>query len=350
MATLTQTAYYSRKIIKYGSIGLVALIILRALFVSFRTYWKAHHPKPPPPPTVAFGKLPKLKFPPRQNLPPIGLKLETVSGTLPNLPTQAKVFFMPQAATTLLAWDNTKTWAKTLGFHREPQAPDKYNFVFASESVPQTTLKVNVLTRNFQLNYDWKNDLSILSQGSPPAENQAISIAKSFFQGAESLPEDLSLGKAEVTYLKYANGELEKAIFFQEANFARVNLYRSDIDGLPVLPPNPKNSNVSILIAPAQDRNRGIMEAHYAHFPVSLEKWATYPIIDSQTAWNQLATGKGFIANLGNNPSGKVTVRNAYLAYYDSPEPQNFLQPIIVFEGDNDFFAYVQAVNEQWRE
>ncbi len=348
MATLTQTAYVSRRIIKYGSIGIVALIILRAFFISFTTYWKSRHPKPPPPPTVAFGKLPAPKFPPRPNLPPIGLKLETVSGGLPNFPSQAKVFLIPKAATTLLAWDNAKTWARNLGFAREPIAPDKFSYLFTSDTTPKTTLEVNVLTRNFRLYYDWKNDLSILAQGSPPTEAQAISLAKGFLQGASSLPEDLSLGKAEVIYQKYKEGGLEKALFIQEANFAQVNLFRQEIEGLPVLPANPKESNVQVLIASSQDRNRGIMEVEYAYFPVSLKKWATYPLKEANAAWKALAGGQGFIANLGNNPSGKVTVRNTYLAYYDSKEAQDFLQPVVVFEGDNDFYAFVPAISDQW--
>jgi len=37
-----------------------------------------------------------------------------------------------------------------------------------------------------------------------------------------------------------------------------------------------------------------------------------------------------------------------YLAYYDSLDPQTYLQPVFVFEGDDDFLAYVPAVEAAW--
>ncbi len=350
MATLTQTAYFSRQAIKYGSIALVALLILRSIFISFRTYWKKAHPPPPPPPTYAFGKLPKLKFPPRENLPSLSYKLETISGSLPKQSSQAKVFFIPQPSSNLLAWDNAKSWARQMGFNREPEATDKFSLRFMTESQPVTTLDVNVLTRNFRFSYDWKADLGIFSQGNPPQEKPAISTAKSFLQSAGALTDDLSQGTAETIYLKLKGGELAKAIFFSESNFAKVNFFRENIENIKVLPPDPKDSNVSLLLGPEGSQNRGIMEAKYIHFPISKQNFATYSLKDISQAWKQLNEGNGFVANLGGNTGGKITIRNAYLAYYDSEEAQNFLQPVFVFEGDNDFFAYVPAISDTWVE
>lgn len=349
MATLTETAYYSRLTIKYGAIGLVALLVFRGLFLSFRAYWKKAHPPPPPPPTVAFGKLPKLVFPETPNLPTISYKLETITGTLPSLATQAKVFFIPQPSDNLLAREKTKTWARSLGFTQEPLEVDKYEYRFTSDTTPQTTLNVNFLTRNFTLRYDWRSDLEIFSSGSPPQESQAISLARGFLQSADALSEDLTLGPAKVSYLRYKDGSLVKA-FFSEANFAKVNLYRKDIDGIKILPANPEESNIFVIVSSQTKSGRGIIEASYTYSPVSLTNFATYPLKDVSTAWSQLISGKAYIANLGNNPEGKITIRNAYLAYYDSKSPQNFLQPVIVFEGDRDFFAYVPAVSDNWLE
>lgn len=350
MATLTQTAYFSRKIIKYGSIGLASLLIIRSAFISVRAYLNKVRPKPLAPPTVAFGKLPKLKFPVRENLPSLTLKIETVSGSLPKLADRAKVFFMPQTSSNLLAWDKTKIWARSLGFNQDPQETGKFSYRFASEATPKTTLDVDVLTRNFYLVYDWRNDLGILSQGNPPQESQAISLAKGFLQNSGVLTDDLTQGRGEVLYYKYSDGDLVRALFFSEANFAQVNLFRQDIDGTKVYPPNPKDSNISVKLSASNDRGKSIVEVKYIHFPVSLENSATYPLKEATAAWAELANGNGFIANLGNNLSGKITVRDAYLAYFDGDEPQNFLQPIIVFEGDNDFLAYVPAVTENWVE
>lgn len=350
MATLTQTAYYSRQTIKYGSIAIVALLIFRSAFISFQSYWKSAHPSPPPKPTVAYGKLPKLNFPARPNLPPITLKPETISGSLPKLSDQAKVFFMPQPSDNLLARDRAKAWAKQLGFLKEPEKNETNVLIYTTETSPKTTLEINILTRNFKLLYDWKNDLEMPYTGTLLGEAQAIAMAKSFLQQKQvENSNDLLLGPAEAIYLQYENGNLVKPISLSEANFVRVNLFRNNIDDLRILPPNPKEANVSFLISPTESK-KGIIEVKFINFSISLENYATYPLKDVNTAWTQLASGKGFIANLGNNPDGKVIVRNAYLAYFDNEEPQSFLQPIIVFEGDNDFYAYVPAVSDSWSE
>lgn len=348
MATLTQTAHLARKIIKFGSIAVIGLIIFRILFVNFKVYWKKAHPPPPPAPTTAFGKLPKLFFPEQKNLPNLTIKLENISGSLPKLSDQAKVFFMPKASPNLLAWDKTKIWARSLGFNSEPQTTGEFTYRFSTDTSPKTVLDVDVLTRNFTLVYDWQNDLQILSAGNPPQEDLCISTARSFLQNAGVLTDDLLQGKSEAGYQKYSDGNLVKALFFSEANFALVNLFRSDIDNIKVLPPSPKQSNIFVRLSAAKDRSRSIVEIKYIHFPVSWDNFATYPLKDTTFAWDSLKSGKGYIANLGNNPEGNILIRNVYLAYYDSDQHQDFLQPIIVFEGDNEFFAYVPAVSDNW--
>lgn len=346
MPTLTETAYYSRKAVKFGSIGIVVLLVLRFAFITIQAAWKKAHPPAPPPPTVTFGKLPKLDFPERQNLPTFTFKLETISGSLPDLSTQAKVFFIPQPSPNFSTKENTKNWAKKLGFIKEPLETDQYFFKFSTDTVPRNTLEVDCLTRNFQLSYDWKNDLEILSKGSPPYDAQAVSTAKSFLQGAEVLTKDLMEGSSEIIYLKYLDGNLVNSIY-NESVFARVNLFRKKLEELKILSPNPKEANVSLLVS-SSSNNKGIIEAKYYHYPISENNFSTYPLKDSKTAWSALIGGKGFIANPGNNPEGKIIIRNAYLAYYESEQPQTYLQPIIVFEGDNDFFGYVPAVTENW--
>lgn len=350
MATLTQTAYYSRKIIKYGSIAIVALLILRSLFISFTTYWKKTHPPALPKPTFLFGKLPKLKFPLKNNLPPIEFRLETITGNLPKLPEQAKVFAIPRLSRGILALENTKQWANSIGFDQQPQELGNNDYRFTSSTLPKTTLDVNIVNRNFHLVYNWQEDLNITSQTAPPLDNQAISATKAFLQQATALTPNIDEGSTEVIYLKYTNNGLTKALFAAEANLIKVNLFRKEINNLKVLPPNPKDSNITSLLSSSYSQLGGIIDLKYNYENISEEKFATYALKDVNLAWSQLNQGKGFIANLGNNPDGKIVVRNASLAYYDSDEQQDFLQPIIVFEGDNEFYAYVPAIIDEYVE
>lgn len=344
MATLTQTAYLARKAIKYGGITIVVLILLRASYITLK---KLIPPKPKPlaPPNIAFGKLPKLVFPKDTNLPTINYRLETISGTLPKLLDQTRVYFIPQPITDVLSWDKTKAWARNLGFSKNPKELSKFDYQFVTEQPPSTTLNVSVLNRNFTYLYDWKNDIGSISEDLPPPESDAIAMANSFMQQAQSLGSDLDQTKTKVVYLKNDSNNLVKSIF-AEANFARVNYFRQDLDQLMVLPTNPDVSNINVVISPNKDRNKGILEARFVYFPISKQNFATYPTKDVNQAWEQLVSGKGHIASLGDNSDGNVIVRNAYLAYFDSENSQSFLQPIIVFEGDRDFLAYIPAISD----
>ena len=140
------------------------------------------------------------------------------------------------------------------------------------------------------------------------------------------------------------------AISLSEADFVRVDLFRKNLDDLKVLPPNPNQSSVSWIFSGARETGKRIVEVDYAHQPVSEENYATYPFKSSATAWQELANGQGFVASLGENPQDKVTIRKVYLAYFDSDEIQDFLQPIFVFEGDKGFVGYIQAVDPKWVE
>ncbi|MBI5619928.1 hypothetical protein HY950_03130, partial [Candidatus Gottesmanbacteria bacterium] len=66
-------------------------------------------------------------------------------------------------------------------------------------------------------------------------------------------------------------------------------------------------------------------------------------------AWQELQSGMGFIARYPAT-GASVTVRNVTIAYYDSFEPQMYLQPVFVFEGDDGFVSYVPAVAPPWTE
>jgi len=352
MASLTETAYYSRKIIKYGSIVIVALLIMRSIVISASAYWRKLHPPPLPAATVAFGKLPKIKFPTRTGLPTISLRTETIEGTFPKLADRIKVYFMPGVSPNLLAIENAKTFAKKLGFTGEPEILNQFTLKYYSDNNPKTIVEINALTNNFSLSYNWKEDVNIINQGNPPPESQAIALAKSLLENYDVLSDNLAKGEQKVTYLKYNQGNLETTQFFSEANFARVDFFKESLEDHKLLPPNPKIGNVSMLLSASVNNrdNKEVVDIKYTNYPVSLTKTATYPLKDVNEAWSQLAAGKGFIANLGNNIDGKVIVRKAYLAYYDSDAAQDFLQPIIVFEGDRDFFAYVPAVTDNWIE
>ena len=86
------------------------------------------------------------------------------------------------------------------------------------------------------------------------------------------------------------------------------------------------------------------MAGENLYFPVDKAKFATYPLKSSSQAFEELKNSQAYIASIGQNLGGLVSIRKVYLAYYDAGFPVDFYQPIIVFEGDKNFMAYVPAV------
>ncbi len=350
MANLTETAYYTRRLIKYGTIILVLFIVFKYLFGVASDIWRRLHPPPPPPPTVAFGKLPPLDFPGKNDQLELSYRLETIQGRVPDLSNVGRVYFMPQAGPNLLGLDRAKDKAKKMGFASPPQALSSTLYLWSDNAAPPTTLGMDIVTGSFALRYAYENDQNLLNQKHLPSNEQAAAEAKDFLNANKLLTEDLKTGRIEYAYLRFTPPELISAISLSEADFVRVNLFRADQDEMRILPPDPKNALVSFLFSGAREGGKRIIEVNYTYFPIERQSFATYPLKTPTQAWNELQAGDGYVASQGQNEEGQITIRRVYLAYYDSEAPQHFLQPIFVFEGDRDFFAYVPAIDPTWVE
>lgn len=350
---LTQIAYYTRRTLKIGTIFLIAFLIVRAgVKIGIRA-WQAAHPPPPPKPTTAFGKLPTLNFPDSPIKVKLSFKLETIEGALPQFPESTKVYFMPQKGPNLLASSRAKDKAYKMGFKNEPEIISETIYRWTTQSTPSTTLKMNIVTGNFDLDYDFQNDPELLTSKNLPTAQQAAQEAKGFLVSGSFLPDDLANGTAEFEYLFFEPSEppeFKPVLSFSEANFIRVNLFRENLNDLKILPPNPKNSLISFLFSSSRTTGKRIVEIDYTYFPIEQEFSATYPLKPAILAWKELQNGEGYIAHLRQNEKGPIIVRKVFLAYYDSQEPQHYLQPIYVFEGDREFFAYVPAIDSKWTE
>lgn len=346
MTSLTKIAIVTRRIIRYSIYLVIFLIIARiTIGIGIRIYQRLF-PKPPPPPTVAFGKLPKLNFPKKENLPSLNLAVQTPQGELPQLPTQAKVYFMPKIASSLLALDLAKQKAAGLGFISEPEEISDTVYKFNHPRVP-ATLEMNIITQVFSISYNLSTDPTPLSKR-PPAPEAAGSSVRSFLSAGNFLPNDLS-GPATHQFLKTEEQRLIPALSHSEAELIKINLFRQSFDEIPSVTGNPAQANVWFIVSGEQNREKQIVAGEYHYFPIDETQSSTYPIKSSTQAFEDLKKGLGYIANLGGNNDGNIVIRRIYLAYYDPDSPAEFYQPIIVFEGDRDFAGYVPAVADSYR-
>lgn len=345
MASLTQTAIMTRKIIRYSLYGVLALIIGRIVFTTGISVYRHFYPEPPPPPTVAFGKLPKLPFPENSVSESPTYTLETPEGGAPVLPTQAKVYFMPKPVQTQLNLELAKDKATDLGFLPDGEQVSPTLYRFQHQKAP-SGLDMNIINGIFSISYDLSKDSSPLEQR-PPAPEIAASQVRSYLSSANLLPEDLS-GPTAHQFLKIEEGNFVNALSLSEADLVKVYLFRKSYDELPSLTTDPNQANAWFMVSGSREREKQIIASEFHYFPVDEDKSATYPIKLAESAWEELKAGNAFIANQGVNNESNIIIRRIYLAYYDSGVSAEFYQPIIVFEGDRGFSAYVPAVTNDY--
>ncbi len=70
-------------------------------------------------------------------------------------------------------------------------------------------------------------------------------------------------------------------------------------------------------------------------------------MIKGTEAWSNLKNNKAIIVSA---PSDQVNIkiRKVFLGYLDPDVYQEYLQPVYVFLGDDDFVAYVPAIASQY--
>jgi hypothetical protein len=343
MTSLTRIAITARKIIRYGIFLILFLVIGKFLLDAGITVYKKVFPPPPPPPTVKYGKLVKIPFPEGGSAAKLTYTLETPEGGLPtNIPTQAKVYFMPKASSNLLSLDTAKSTAEALGFGVNPQQISDTIYLFNNQKAP-TVLQMNIITGTFSISYNLATDKSPLNN-KPPIAEVAASEFRSILSGAGILPSDLT-GPTTSKYLKLSGGQLVNALSLSESDVVKVSLFRKDYDNLPSVTGIPDQANVWAIISGSSDRDQEIIAAENYYYPVDETQYSTYPIKTPTEAFSELQNSQAYIAALGQNKDGdSLKIRRVYLAYFDPQSVAEFYQPVYVFEGDNGFTAYLPAV------
>lgn len=351
MATLTETAYYTRRAINWAILAVIAYIILRILWGLFASVWLVFFPPKPPPPNHAFGKLPALVFPtpPASPSGQFTLRLETIEGAVPAASPSATVYFMPKTAANLLALSQTQEFAQQLGFDKTPIQENKNIYRFQDPTFPARRLRYDIVSGNFVLRYGFELDVGLFSERNLPSAQTAQSEARNLLQIYDLYPQDFIGGPIKVKHLRFTEGKLSPTTSVTQADAIRVDFFRKPFGQTPLLTAVPDEGLISFIFSASNNIKKRLLQFAYTYWPVDYQNTATYSLKTSNQAWQELQAGEGFITRYP--PKGTTAViRNVYLAYYDSFEPQTYLQPIFVFEGDDGFLAYVPAVSLEWTE
>jgi len=340
--SLTHTAFMSRNIIKYGGIGVIFFVFLWMSITTGYKIYRASHPVYVAP-TQRYGVLPTIVFPEKEKTTK-SFSFEFANDTVPQFSDQARVYVIYRSSSSIMALEKDKETAKKFEFTEEPSEIKTGVYEFKNSS-SNKTLTMNVLNGSFTLTYPYMSDQLLLTSTNMPSKNEAIEIASSYLERGDKMADDLKNGEKKVSYWKIQNGSLIAADSQSEANMARVDFYRSKLNEIEVLSENVGKASVSVLVSGSEVADKEVLEVNYKDLNIDSESYSTYPIKKAEEAVEDLKTGNYWPAS--DVTASQVVIRNMYLAYFEPVSLTNYLQPIFVFEGDNNFVAYVSAVSSK---
>lgn len=321
--TLTQAALLTKRFI------LVFLILSFLGIVGFTSYkiWYTRYlaslPKPEEKPDMKFGKLPSLDLP-RSSVSSsnFSYSLDTITGSLPDFPKVAKVFFMPKAAASFLAPDKAQSLA------------EKFNLKVPVEVLSETKYQFKDKTRSLLIdldsgNFTYQEEATAAAQEVLDLNDSRLTDNfKNFLSSKITLPDEIKDGTAK----------LQRA---PDQKTARIFLWPQNVDERPIVTPSFASSLTYSQITGSGDTLANYLLVSYVFWPVDQTTFSTYPIKSSEVAFSELRSGQAVVTV--EPPKPQVSITAVYLAYFQKEGYQPFLQPVVVFEGVN-FISFVDAI------
>lgn len=348
---LVQTSAIFRK-------GVLIVLGLFALYISFvilsapiRALIVSLNP-PKDPPTALYGKIdaPEFQYKKITNADPQYI-LNTKNGKLPlDLPNKMPVFRLRQPLFSYEAGKNAQRIGATLGYYDNTFTSATNNPTYTWEDASfNSKLEINTKTGQIMCNLPLFGKSDFYVSGKLTSQT-SLDQAKNMLTSINRFSEMYQTGTSKVYLGKFVGEEIRPIDFDYETQIARVDFFRG-FKNFPIYGPDPYKGLLHIWIGVPKDLKFKQLvfpkvEA-YAWELVDKEKDqnATYPLIPVSVAWTEVAQNKGVIAGLmpkDGNPFepyvpirvDKILINKIYLAYYDTPKLQKYLEPIYVFEGN----------------
>lgn len=332
-------------------------------------------------PNEAYGKLPPINFPQSTVKGNFTYTLNTLDGQLPqDFPDRIFVYPMIISQPDLLNLSSTRNKVAAIGFNDQdgkvlPEI-SRGGPMYEWDEAGGLGRKIvyNIVNNSFTMSSNYLSSLTVLNAQYLGDQASAVQTVQDFLNQMNLFPTDVDLTltqnpSSDTDYVtspllySIASGNLQPVTSISDAQIIRVDLYQKEVDysftaatgqdlthfqnfdmKLPIIYPHPPYSTMSFLIG-SNDTGPVVVSAIFSHQGINLQpdQQATYPIKSAQDAFNDLKNGKGFVAAY-NGSDSQILINKVYLAYYVGTSVQNYLEPVVVFEGQDDFFAYVPAI------
>lgn len=346
MITLHNATEGIKNLLKWGGLTLAAITILFFAIRGAINIKEMFSPTPKPPPNALFGKLPAVSFPKKTTENKLTFTINTLTGTLPHFPDRIDVYKVTTPQPNLLARERIQEKVGRIGFRSQAVPVSETVYQWTENVPPLRRLVFDIFLSTFRLTSSYISDEEILNGNNLPDEESARKTAQSFLQQLDSFPSDIDEAKTKTTLLAIRNLSLDPATSLSSAQIIRVDFFQKELNAIRIVYPNPTESPVYVLVGGGK-YNEQVVEANFFHQDISTSSAAVYPILSSSQALDILKNGSAYIASY-NGSDTVVTIKDVYLGYYLPDKKQEYVQPVIVFEGNNNFYAYVPAIRPEW--
>jgi hypothetical protein len=278
-----------------------------------------------------------------------GLKftLDTVEGEPVTATAGAKVIFLPPAATRFGYREKIYLTASNLEFDT---SVIKHRLEGQEAIFDDGTKRLDVNVANFNFTYKvfFENNPSFFDNVFNPDGKQAENAAVNFLSSIGRYPKELSEGRTDTIFFKFDPSvkTISKVENSFDANLVEVDFYRPDLDTFPVVTSKYFNSPNFVLLA-LEEHTYRVLRSQIRFFEAADDQVGIYPVKTGKQVWESLNKGRGYVVS---NPTGatNIVIKKMFLAYYDPEIYQEYLQPVYVFVGEDNFIAYVPAVSDNY--
>ena len=322
-------------------------------------------------PDYAFGLVPAIRFPASNTTRPraYSLQIPGVSsggdsgwpyfGTPAFGVSLVEVYEVDPIVFSLKADSKIRSIAANLGFIGEPILTDARTFRYehmgtnlnTTLEVDNKTLFVKVKT-NYLATTNYFGVENLAGTNTCPDRIAAIRATEAYLEKAGILPLDLLNPDptSTVQYMTSTGSNLRYAPDSTTADYVTVNISRFGVPGwrngaettYNFYGPDGYGSVRSVV---GRDRNGQdtVVDLDYNYYSIKRNKVGIYWIRSAADAWRDLLAGNAYIYNPRGETNAVIT--SVELGYYESHAEQAYMLPIYVFKGNNDFIAYVTALD-----
>ncbi|NTU72902.1 hypothetical protein HGB07_01875 [Candidatus Roizmanbacteria bacterium] len=243
--------------------------------------------------------------------------------------------------------------AKSIGIDTEV-TKHKLSGTEASFEDGKQKMNIDITNFNFTYSYDLKSQSSFFDGTALPPQKDIESKAIDVVKSVGRYPDELARGKTNIIYLVYnpLRDDLAVTQNASEANMVEVDFYRPDVseipDTIPFVSQNYFNSQNYVVLA-YNSSGYKVVRAQIKHYDRSAEQVGVYPLKSGDTAWEELVSGTAFVVSKPATTTN-IVIKKMFLGYLDVDTYTDYIQPVYIFLGSDNFVAYVPAIDASYSE